>query len=359
MITPTRHRRGNATTTLLMLLPMLGFGALAVDLGTVQLAHHQLQTGLDAAALGGVGYLDGTEAGMQSAVEQTVAIASENNTLGQPISLVREDIVLGYYDKQLETFVSSTEPTLVNAVWIESDVGGIETIFASAAFAHYVMETEARAIARTETRPGTGRVECYLPLAVPDCYLDKGDIEDYALRFKSANEDNAGWAAVNSSVSSNSVVDQFTGGCDNDSASIYDIVELNNGEITNALSTIDDLLEASTTPWDETRWGVQPPPMGTTSNPDGSVSTVSNYGYVIEGPVILFSPDGGTCGASTQFNQQAEITGFAWGVIYDVDEHGTGRNIRMKLDLTTEYDYGSMGGGLATNVTYHSTGLVY
>ena len=53
------------------------------------------------------------------------------------------------------------------------------------------------------------------------------------------------------------------------------------------------------------------------------------------------------------------LMGFAWGVVYDVDDHGTGKNLRVKLDLTYEYDGGTAGGGTG-NVTFQkSHQLVY
>ncbi|MBW2258737.1 MAG: hypothetical protein JRI25_29715, partial [Deltaproteobacteria bacterium] len=194
---------------------------------------------------------------------------------------------------------------------------------------------------------------------VPDCYLGINDIEDYALRMSSANEDNAGWARVGASPNAEYIVNQLDGQCEDGPASVFDAVGLQNGEVTTALHKIDKMLEESDETWDESKWGPLPLPMGSVPEDGDSKSVVRNYGNVVEGVVILFSPDGGICGAETQFNDFAQITGFAWGVLYDVDDHGDGKNIRMKLDLTYDHEGGTYGGGIATNITYKDIGLVY
>jgi len=345
--------------TILTLMPMLGFSALVTDIGVLQYGHAQLQAGVDAAALAGVAYFDGTHEGVELAVAKAKYIASQNEVLGQPIDLGSYDVFPGYYDPDRDRFITTWEPSLANALYIDGDVTNIRTIFALAAFGHHFMQTKATALAKAVQEPGVGYAPCYLPVAVPDCYLGVNDIEDYALRMISSNDDNAGWARVGASPNADYVKAQLGGQCESGPASVFDLVGLQNGQVTSALQTIDSLIEKSDQTWDTDKWGPIPPPMGTFPEENGEVSSVQNYGNVIEGVVILFNPDGGICGASTQFNDFAQITGFAWGVIYDVDAHGDGKDIRMKLDLTYEYEGGTYGGGIATNITYKNIGLVY
>jgi hypothetical protein len=354
-----RSRRGNAAVTILTLMPMLGFTALVTDIGVLQYAHTQLQAGVDAAALGGVAYFDGTHEGVHIAVAKAREYGAMNTVLGEPIQLSEYDVLPGYYDPDQGRFITTWHPSLANALYINGDVSEVRTIFALAAFGQHFMQTDATALAKAIQEPGVGFAPCYLPVAVPDCYLGVEDIEDYALRMSSANEDNAGWGRVGQLPDAEYIKNQLGGQCSESPASVFDLVGLQNGQVTTALQKIDSLIENSPDAWDESKWGAMPPPMGTVPEPDDAVSSVNNYGNVVEGVVILFNPAGGICGEATQFNDFAQITGFAWGVIYDVDAHGDGKNIRMKLDLTYEYEGGTNGGGIATNITYTDIGLVY
>jgi hypothetical protein len=338
---------------------MLGFLALVVDIGVLQLAHTELQAGTDAAALAGAGHLDGTPDGLDRAVDGAVHIASRNAMLGDPISLDPTQVVPGYWDPDNQHFVPSTDPEKADSLRIQTDVLEIRTFFAGGAFGRLFTETNAISVARAAQRPGTGVVECYLPIAVPDCYLDREGIEDIDMQMVSANEDNVGWARVNDRPNAGYLREQLGGACHGDRASVNDLVGLENGIVESALSEVRRQIEYSDTYWDAEQWGLQPPPMGSESS-GGSESTLHHYGRVIEGPIILYETPSGSCGSENQFNGMHPITGFAWGVLYDVDDHGGGQNIRAKLDLSWDYEFGAGGGGIATNVLYREPGeLVY
>jgi hypothetical protein len=336
----------------LALLPLIGFTALVVDFGMLQVERTQLQGALDAGALAGVGYLDGTEAGVFLAVEMAREFAAANTVMGEPVDLGYHDVMPGYYDVEQDHFVSSWDPEQVNALYVESELQGIGTFFAGAAFGIDFLSVQRSSIARRGTYYPAGKAPCFLPFAVPECFLDDPEgAEMMALRMSSANIDNTGWANPHEEVTDTGVANQLGGQCGSDPAVVGESVYLQNGQMNSAFQLIHDMLETSTDPWDTSKWGALPPPMGSEDDPEAipgtkySVSTVEPYGNVIQGPIIIFDPRGGECGASTQFNQTAPITGFAWAVVYDVDSKSMEKNLRVHLDMTYEYEYGTGPGG--------------
>lgn len=188
---PHRDRRGNAAATIAALIPVMGFLALVVDVGLLQATQTELQAGVDAAALAGTGYLDGTRTGLETARKMTVAVAAQNTVRSKPIQLdASQDVLLGYYDGETGKFVESTDPEEITAVYVEKDVNDVATHFASAAFGQRFMKTRAHALSN-RTDSGVGKASCYLPIAIPDCYFD-GSMLPFAARMTSAQNDNAG-----------------------------------------------------------------------------------------------------------------------------------------------------------------------
>lgn len=346
-------RRGNAAATIGALVPLLGFVALVVDIGILQTAHTELQLASDASALAGTALLDGTTDGLYAARAEATKVAGLNRVMGQPLTLSSDDITLGRFDREKGAFVTESDPKRIDAVRVTTDVQRLGTFFAAAAFGEKFTETRAVSTAAATPNEGPGSARCYLPLAIPDCFLLDSQVQKYTLRLSSAQNDNAGWAEVGGSPSAATIVEQLGDGCSSGTAYVGDIVGLNNGEIASALHEIDDLIEESDVWWDPAELGSLPPKM--------SGSTVFNqaYGKIFEGPIILFRPPNNTvCGSATQFNQSAPISGFAWAVVYDVKASGSGKDIRVRLDLGYENSGGSGGGGIASNLTFPTYELV-
>src|SRR5688500_8808391 len=105
-----RRQRGAAMVWVVVLLSvLLGFGGLAVDTWHTSLAADQLQISADAAALAAARYVAQNP---DAAREVAAAIAAANMAAGQHISLDLNlenledgDIVLGFYNEELNTFV--------------------------------------------------------------------------------------------------------------------------------------------------------------------------------------------------------------------------------------------------------------
>lgn len=345
-----RTRRGNATTTIAAMIPMLGFVALVVDVGVLQTGHSELQVATDAAALAGTGFLDGTSSGIEAARKEATDVGALNTVLGQPLLLGSHEIITGRFDRETSKFVPETDPAKVHAVQVKSDATRFDTFFAGAAFGKQFTETEAMSVAAITPHDGVGRTSCYLPIAIPDCFLTDMRQQAYTFKMTSAQNDNAGWAEIGGHPTASTIVEQLRGNCAGGTASVGDIVGLNSGQVASALQEVDTQIESSPTSWNTGELGALPAKM--------PGSSVGNYGRVIEGQIIVFHPAGGVCGSMTQFNQSAPITGFAWAVVYDVKTAGTTKDIRVRLDLDYTHGGGTAGGGLASNLTWDTVELV-
>lgn len=346
-----KHRRGNAVTVGLSLVTLLGCTALVVDVGYLLSANVELQASLDSAALAGVGYFDNTAAGVALARAKAVEFAAMNSAGGLPVVVPDEAIQVGIINEARE-FVPSEDPTQIHAMSIDHTMVEVPAFFAPAAFGQATMQHNARSIARRFPGRGAGRVDCFLPLAVPDCVFDDpAATEALQFRMSSANNDNTAWADPNGNASANVVNNTLNGNCPVGGASVGDPVYLNNGELGSSFQTVRDILNDSgpdALPWDTARWGTQPARMS------GSSVNAANYGNsVIEGPIMMFHapPQPGVpCGSAVQFNGSRTITGFTYAVIYDVASQGNDKNLRVRLDLTNEYDMGTGGGGFDSNI---------
>jgi len=353
-------RRGNAATLGLSFITLLAASALVVDIGFGYASQTELQATLDAAALAGVGYFDKSDAGIALARVRAVEFAAKNSIMGEPLVLPDDAISVGTFDVN-GNFVATNDPDVVDAMTIDHTKVDVPVFFSAVAFGTASMSANARSGAIQNPPRPAGRTNCFLPLAVPDCVLDgNANYEDLELKLNSANEDNAGWADLMGPPNAAGIRDAIGDQCQAGTAAVGEEVYLNNGTVTAALSELADVLSGnsggSTGAWNDTTFGPIPAQMS------GSTVEPAEYGqHVVEGPIVLFDGGGGDCLANTQFNRSKTITGFSWASIYDVDSQGRGKNIRVRLDLTTDYQFGSGGGGSdGQNLTAPGTGtLVY
>ncbi len=337
-------RRGSTSIQLaLSLTSILGMGALVVDIGYARLVHVQLQGAVDAAAHAGVAYLDGTAEGMEYAVDGAVTFGAMNFADGQPVELDPDtEIELGVWDGS-EFFVSE-DPEEVNAVRVVAGAEGLQTWFAGAAFGRSELATNATAIAVMPASEPAGAIECYIPLAVPDCLFEKypdQQIIDVDLELNSDKNDNAGWALVGNDPSSASAIRDHLENCTQEGEiELMDVTRLNNGTLTSTLKALADQIATSETTFDESTFG----PIGDPYE-KSDVDKAGAYGKSFEGPLIVF--DGGDDCDNVKYTQDQDITGFVWGSVYDVQSTGAvaSKNIAVRLDVAHEYAEGTAGGG--------------
>ncbi len=339
-----RGRRGSAMIVALALVPLAGMGALVVDIGAAYIAYAELQAGVDASSLAGAAHLDQSEGSVERARDTAREFARLNTVRGEPIRVDEDAIQIGTLVD--EVFFETDEDLLASHIRVTGQVpGGIGTLFASFAFDQDTLHVGVTTQARGPEKVGAGAVDCYLPIAIPDCSLDRDDIELVHLQTSDNNNDNMGWAKVGGgNPSASEVRNQLEGQCDHGESTTQDIVGLNNGEIATVFQEVRRQIDGSDETWEVEKWGLLPEQM------DGS--TVTHYGNVVQGPIMLFeTPDEGECGEQIQFNGDQPITGFGWGVVYDVRDIGSYKNLRLRVDFTNEYEVGTAPGGLMTNIT--------
>ena len=71
--------------------------------------------------------------------------------------------------------------------------------------------------------------------------------------------------------------------------------------------------------------------------------------------------DDGFCSSPGPMNGTYPVSGFVWGAIYDVATSGPAaqRTIRMRVDTSGSYDFGTHEGGTDYGVEYRHLALVY
>lgn len=356
--TRTRNRRGNIITTVLLVPVLLGVGSVSVDLGQAFVSRTQLQNVTDLSSRSAVGLLDGTSQGMTDAVEAALAVARANDVLGQEVLVDEGDVLTGTWVDG--SFVQSTDPTVVDAIRIQAR-SETPVFFADLLLGVSSIPVSTLSISVNE-EGGAGAVDCWLPLAIPDCVLDstpEADLQDMELTFSPAGIDNVGWARLasdgNASASwvRHQLADCETGG----TVMVGDLLWLNNGLHNTNLMTIDSMLEASSTTWNASVYGELPAQMS-----NSSVSS-SDYGQIVEGPILVFEGDSRYCSGNGKWNDKdVVVTGMVWAAIYDVASHGGGaasKNVKVRLDLDREHQVGTDTGGTDYGVIAGSPALVY
>lgn len=349
-------RRGNILTlVVLSLSSLLGFGALVVDVGYLRICDAQLQMAADAATHAGASQLDGSWTGVQEGRAAAIELALLNEVNGQPLLLDVDDGDLdwGYWDWDLGEFVESSEVDEITAAYLELEMDDISPFFAGASFGIDALQVDAKSVSVKPPAEPAGAVECFMPIAVPSCaFTDnaEGDWNYLEFTFNSDGDDNIGWAYIGGSPNAKNVRSQMENCDDSGEVQITSSVELNNGVLTSALRSLANMVEDSDTAWDSSVWGRQP------SQNSKSAIASGYYGNTFEGPVIIF--EAGDCD-NVKFNGEATITGFAWGAVYDVVATGRNKNVRMRLETTDEYDFGTAGGGsVDAGVTYQPPTMI-
>lgn len=347
-----RPRRASYLTLLALLaVVLLGVVAIAVDVSTLYLADAELQVAVDAAALAGASHLDRKPGAGDRAAASASAVAHANAVRSAPVEVSSADLELGVWDPQAGTFALSSDDGERNAVRVHRRLDGIPTPFAGAAFSSWFAAVDATA---TAVRPPPEPVQstpCFLPIAISTCVAAQVEALDpavHAFRFGPDSQDDIAWAypdGVNASVVDGALQALASGVCvhGDDPIRVGDPIALQNGVVSSNLHTVRDLLQASATPWDGTKWGLKP-----AQDPD-SVFQVTYYPDlgVLMGPIPVVD-DGGTC--AMRFNQAAPVHHVVWGVLFDEFSAGNRKGFQLFLDLEHEWiDPGGTGGGGSGN----------
>ena len=118
-----RRRRGNfAIITGIALMSLIGMGAIAVDTSYAFFARQQAVNAADAAALAGSTALDGTDDGLELAIDRAIAIANANEAAGNAVDLSAGDIVFGVWDADTRSLIPSDDPEEIDAIGVRAQV---------------------------------------------------------------------------------------------------------------------------------------------------------------------------------------------------------------------------------------------
>jgi Flp pilus assembly protein TadG len=366
-----RARQGNmALVTAVSFVVLCGFAALVVDLGYTRMVRAQLQASTDSAALGAAQLLDGTDAGLTRAHDAGAALAGMNKADGRVVSIGANaanaptgDVVVGFYDEADGSFTPTHDESIANAVQVRAARTDLSPLFSAIAFQKDELQAGACTVGVQQPPTGASKVPWYLPFALPECIFDQysdAQLKTQAFKLNPAGIDNTGWARVGGSLNASwakshlsdikPCMNTWATGAKVESAcaeaAIGDTLYLGNGVVQSALSDLNSQIQTSIA-WKTDLWDAMPARQATSSIPAGK------YGKVYAGPVPIFDGGSGYCSASASWNGSKTITGFAWGVIYDVQSTGSAasRTLWMRVDPDDLYNVGTAWGGPNHSVT--------
>lgn len=374
------NRRGNVMVVGLTFGVMLGFSALSVDLALVRLADTQHQASVDAAALSAASELDGTTTGITAARNRAIAVAAMNNVMGTGVALASSDIEFGTWDGGAWTLYTGGAADSVNAVRINDTPPQVGSVLGAVAFGIAGYDIDSRAMAARPLGGGVATTSnCFLPFAVPDCHVTSTapgtNPPPFRFIFQGATVDNIAYATLTQPASQSSIAAQMSNGCNNGTLTVStpsdpQYIYPNNGLMQPLLVGVANILNDNTSvntgTWDTSMYGPMPLRIGTATTANlitnSAVSLIPyKWTNTWEGPVALV--DAGTDCSNIHFNANPlEVTGIAWGVVYDVRNSGPAgaKNIYMQLDLINEHQiWGEVDpNGTGNVVSYGESNLV-
>lgn len=348
------HRRGNyAVWGASSLFVTLGFSALVVDVGSLYATRAQLVVAADAAALAGAAHLDRTLQGLDDARAAALAVGSANGVFAVGIGTSDLIVELGVWDGATHTFSVSADPLVVDTVQVTTAPWAVWTPFAGAAWSRHSSTVGATSRARRPPPTGAAAVDCFLPIALAQCTIDKVVAKGHpwvgGFRLGSDALDDMAWAHPDgrgASLIGGALADAAQGTCPREAVAVGDTTQLTNGSATSSLHVVEQWMRNGDDPWDGSLWGSRP------AQDAKSVFTPIVYPRtsVIQGPVMIFDAGNTPC-SQVKYVNEAKVTGFVWGAIFDAyTGPGSRKGVQVYLDLEHEFVVPGKGGGSAGNV---------
>ena len=363
-----QSRRGGVVVIVALVVAVLaGFIALVLDLGYARLVSEQLRMSTDAAALAAVKTLenDGT---VDDARNDAVLMAANNSVAGSPLTISTTDVELGTWDDTIG-WTTETDPDLINAVRITSTaeapylISAIPRAFYAGGSGDDAVALERSSLVTATPGDDAGAVTCFLPIALPKCYIDNlGQSAVQSVMFDATRSASAStgapsqmWIATPGTVFNATRVGLLALNCKSyGEIAIGDNMSVSQGATGSSFTTpftrIVTGMSSSTTTWDTSVWGTMPAALT-----GSAVTTAGIYGHTLEGPVpVINAPS--LCGSPTTATGFYPIVGFVWGSIYDVVKptSTTYGRLRLRFDTTGTHAEGSDGGGPGYNVVITS-----
>lgn len=202
-----KNNRGvTAIVTAIMIFSLIGFAALAIDIGHLYATRNELQNIADAAALAGAGYLGSVYKGLSFAEQKTKtftqeevaavvkAVALQNKAAGLNISINDEDIRIGEWNQDTKDISPETltAPDAVEVIARRDDKANspITTFFAKI-FSINTMKVSADATAALTGPSKIAPGKLNLPFGLSE-YVFPNDCSD-PIAFSPTNDSCAGW----------------------------------------------------------------------------------------------------------------------------------------------------------------------
>src|SRR2546425_530942 len=158
-----RRARGSSMVLVaLLMVPLMGFAALAIDVGMLYTARTQCQNAADAGALAGAGYmltLNNLNGGAANSIKaKAVEFANYNQVLSTPVIILPSDVTVDFNLKRCTVCVPRTE----------ARGNAVQTFFARVLLRNSV-DVSACATAEIANARSSN---CLKPWALPDAFVD-------------------------------------------------------------------------------------------------------------------------------------------------------------------------------------------
>ena len=114
-----RDERGvTAIVVAIVLLLLVGFSALAIDIGHLCVARAELQNAADAGALAGARFLYNDDATVNTGANDiATTAATDNQSVGEPVEVNGEDVLRGHWCFATSEFTENEEATELPDLW--------------------------------------------------------------------------------------------------------------------------------------------------------------------------------------------------------------------------------------------------
>ena len=240
-----------AMVTAVMLTAIVALVGTAVDLGVLFTARSQLQNAADAAALAAADTLIAYDAQGQAVTQPDTAVSTAqqltlaNEALGQSLTLLSDDITLGYWDGAVGDFDPnrtgpSSNPDDLTGVRVKvrrDDLANspVTTFFAGVVGVDQVgVSASATAFLGYAGSVEEGTVD--LPIAVDEYALNGGDgpLCGNSIDFHDENNENGSWTTFFDWPVNDPMVKKYACGCKEVPAlKVGDMINLINGNLSN------------------------------------------------------------------------------------------------------------------------------
>lgn len=226
LISKFRNQRGVTAVIVAIVIAMLiGFVALAVDIGYVAATKNELQNVADSAALAGAGQLGDQYIKEEPIDDVAIKDVAEdagikNKAGGEVINIIRDEIKIGTWDQDRDPkFVPNTTDPFVpdgdeNAVEVttrrDSAANGPITTFFAKIFGISTADVRADATAALTPVTEVGPGEMNMPIGLSENWFDPPHCED-TIRFSPTTDSCAGWHNFFDAINANAMADKLLG----------------------------------------------------------------------------------------------------------------------------------------------------